>query len=87
MTLRAQMGEDVREMMRDGIGIGITRGGVRNAGSTASHTDPGVWICGFCHWPLDRQRDYVAANFPGWTKQEQSKFNRRNNTSWFLEAE
>lgn len=67
----------------DGTGIGMTPGGVRNAGDRASYSDP-VWIASFRHWSEEQQRAHVLRYFPTWSAEEREEFNRRNGTGWQL---
>lgn len=79
------MGEDVRWFMRNGTGVGVTLGGVRNAGATARWSDP-VRISSFRHWPVEAQREHVRRYSPGWTEAELAQFADRNGLSVELAA-
>lgn len=79
-ALRVQMGEDVRWFMVHGTGIGVTLGGVRNAGATARWSDP-VRIASFRHWPAAAQQEHVRRYSPQWTESERAQFAERNHIS------
>lgn len=84
-ALRAAMGKDVRWFTENGTGIGVTLGGVRNAGTTARWSDP-VRIASFRHWPVEAQQEHVRRYSPDWTEAELAQFADRNDVSRELVA-